>query len=175
MKLLRTSGFRRSSRGFTLIEIMIVVALMALVMAIGIPSFTRAMHKEGMRKAVSDVLEACGEARAQAILNNAPAELVIHPLEGTMQVERHAVVSVDGAAAPAGGNGGYSLKLPRDVLIELLGVNSIELQESDEARVKFFPNGTSDDFTLVLHSAQGEVRKISLEIVTGLADMEVIK
>ncbi len=161
MKLSPTSGFRRSSRGFTLIEIMIVVALMALVMAIGIPAFTRAMHKEGMRKAVSDVLEACGEARAQAILNNAPAELVIHPLEGTMQVER--------------GGGGYSLKLPHDVLIELLGVNSIELQEADEARVKFFPNGTSDDFTLVLHSAQGEVRKISLEIVTGLADMEVIK
>ena len=174
MKPSRTSGFVRVSPGFTLIEIMIVVALMALVMAIGIPSFTRAMHKDGMRKAVSEILEACGEARAQAILYNAPAELVIHPLEGTMQVERHSVSSVDGAA-PTSGSGGYSLKLPRDVLIELLGVNSIELQEADEARVKFFPNGTSDDFTLVLHSAQGEIRKISLEIVTGLADLEVIK
>ena len=174
MKPARTFGFSGSVRGFTLIEIMIVVALMALVMAIGIPSFTRAMHKEGMRKAVSEVLEACGQARAQAILNNAPAELVIHPLEGTMQVESHSAPAADGAA-PAAAGGSFSLKLPRDVLIELLGVNSIELQEADEARVKFFPNGTSDEFTLVLHSAQGEVRKISLEIVTGLADLEVIR
>jgi hypothetical protein len=69
----------------------------------------------------------------------------------------------------------YSARLPENVGIELLGVNFVELQDAEEARVWFFPNGMSDEFTVVLRSDRDEWRQISLEVVTGLAEVTVIK
>jgi prepilin-type N-terminal cleavage/methylation domain-containing protein len=63
-------------RGFTLIEIMIVISIMMVVMTIGIPAFVRALDKQGLRKAVSDVVEGCSHARSQAILRGVPMEFV---------------------------------------------------------------------------------------------------
>jgi len=51
----------------------------------------------------------------------------------------------------------------------MLAVNFVEYKDAGEARVHFYPNGTCDDFTLILRSDQGEWRKISLEVATGLA------
>ncbi len=58
--------------------------------------------------------------------------------------------------------------------IELLSVNSVNfvnLKDAEVARVRFYPNGTSDEFLMVLHSSDtGELRQITLEAVTALAD-----
>src|SRR2546423_14400471 len=54
---------------FTLIELMVVVAIIGIVITISIPTIYQQMHPESMRKAVSDVVEACSHARARAILN----------------------------------------------------------------------------------------------------------
>jgi len=55
-----------------------------------------------------------------------------------------------------------------------LYVNLKDQMEADEAHVRFYPNGTSDEFTIVLES-KGEIRKISLECVTGLPAVQVIR
>lgn len=150
----RPSGNRRS--GFTLIEIMIVIAIMALVLAVGVPSIFRAAERDSLRAVVNGIVEACSMARAQAILTGQTQELVIRALDGT--------VSAPGLSQP--------VVIPPNVQIELLGVNFVELQTAEEAKVRFFPNGTSDEFTIVLHSDRNEWRKISLETVTALADVE---
>ena len=77
---------RHSPGGFTLIEIMMVVAIIGLTLTMGIPSFVRVLKKEGMRKAESDLLEACQEARRAAIMDNQTTDLVIHPMHGTFKV-----------------------------------------------------------------------------------------
>ena len=46
--------------------------------------------------------------------------------------------------------------------------------QADEARVHFFPNGTSDDLTLVLRYDIG-VRKITLDLITAMADVQTIR
>jgi len=136
-----------------------VVAIIGLTLSMGIPSFFRAIRKEGMRKAESEMVEACQSARRQAIMNNQTAELVLYPLDGVFEVP-----------------GAYERKeLPSDVSIDILGVNFIELEKSHEARVHFFPNGTSDEFTIVLHSNDGAVRKIYLDTVTALAVVETVR
>ena len=143
---------------FTLIEVMIVVAILGLVLTMGIPSIVRTFEKEGMRKAQEDVLEACKAARAEAIIKASPQDLVFHPHDHTFEAPGFAQV-----------------KLPDNVAIEILGVNFIQLEDADIAKVKFYPNGTSDEFTIVLHSNQGEVRKISLDIVTALPELESVR
>ncbi len=173
-------------RGFTLIELMIVIAIMAIVAALGLPSFVKSMRKEGMRKAMSDMLEACGNARATAIISGDTAELVIHPKDGTFGVQKsvadpsaqggqlYTPMIADKPPAPAGPPA-FSAHLPDNIAIELLGVNFMEYQEADLARVRFYPNGMSDEFTIILRSDREEWRKITLDSVTALAEVTTIR
>ncbi len=160
-------------RGFTLIEIMIVVAILGLVLSFGIPAVVHSLRKEGMRKAVSDLVEACSQARASAILGGAAAELIITPGDGSFRIST--IVSTNSNESGAPQPAPFSGRLPENFVIEMLDVNFREMKDEEAARVRFYPNGTSDEFTIVLRSPQQEYRKISLEIVTGLPDVEVIR
>jgi prepilin-type N-terminal cleavage/methylation domain-containing protein len=146
-------------RGFTLIEVMMVVAILGLTLTMGLPSFLHVLRREGMRKAEYDMLEACQDARRAAIMNNEKTFLVIHPLLGTFEVP--------GAFPQA--------QLPGDIAIDILGVNFVQLERADLANVGFFPNGTSDEFTIVLHASGGGAEKIYLDTVTALPQVEDIK
>jgi len=146
---------------------MIVVAIMGVIMAMGIPPIMQAMHPDPLRKAAGDLREVCNNARARAILSGATTEVVFHPLQKSFEV---------GGSAPAGGSGpvaeGVSGKLPDDIKIQMLDVNLREYKEEEEARVRFFPNGTSDEMTAVFINDKNVQRAVSLEITTGLADIE---
>src|SRR5215207_4203641 len=81
------SAFKaRSQNAFTLIEIMVVCAIIGIVMTIAIPSIYRQLHPESMQKAVNDLLEACRDARAHAVLTDTTVELVIRPQARQIEV-----------------------------------------------------------------------------------------
>ncbi len=133
---------------------MVVVAIIGIVLAAGVPALDAAYRKEGFRKTISDVNEVCIATRKQAILGGEKAEMVFHPTDRTLE------------------GGGKSIKFDDSTEIEMLDVNLLEYKQAEAARVRFFPNGTSDEMTLILHSTtHNERRKISLEITTGLADV----
>jgi prepilin-type N-terminal cleavage/methylation domain-containing protein len=167
---------------FTLIELMVVVAIMGIILSAGIPSLYRLMQKEGMRKVSSDVMEVCGRARAQAILRGTPVDIVFHPLQRRLDigaaptaqpVEGEGQAEFGVAEKPAVIPGqGQSAVIPDDFGIEMLDINLSEYRESEWARVRFFPNGTSDEMTLVLRSPKNEWKKITLEVTTGLASLD---
>jgi prepilin-type N-terminal cleavage/methylation domain-containing protein len=169
---------RRCLDAFTLIELMVVVAILAVVMTMAIPSIYQIMHKDSLRAAVSDVMEMCSHARAYAILNGVQTGLRIRP--GDRQLD---VVLMSGGGNPhdsmgergtvATGSAGIApVRLPDSVRFEMVDVNFIEYKDQEVAIARFYPNGTSDEMTILLLSDQGEARKISLEVVTALADLE---
>jgi type II secretion system protein H len=149
---------RARARAFTLIEIMVVVAIMGIILAAGIPSLYGFFHKEGLRKTTSDIVETIQSARAAAILSGSTTELIFHPHDGTCET-----------ASTKGGYGAWahSAKM-QDCTIEMLDVNLQECKDLDKVKVRFFPSGTCDEMTLVLQSNSGEWRKISLELTTAL-------
>ena len=173
----------RSRHGFTLIEIMVVVGIAALVMATAVPFIWSTLKKDPMRQATSDVVEACSHARARAIFGGSPTELVFHPQARTMSIQTApnagpSATGGDGGTAaskappPPGGGGDFSARIAEEVFIEELAVNFIPYKDAEEARVRFFPNGTSDEFTVILNYRGTQLRKISLDVITGLADVD---
>lgn len=175
---------------FTLVEIMIVVAILGIVLGIGIPSMFRSMKREGIRAAANDVLEACAKARAAAILSGAMVELQIvtesrqfslaapnQPQPEASVLDPVPEVAVEGEEKPPArpAFAPFSVTLAESIQFELLDVNFVELRDAPEVRVRFHPNSTSDEFTIVLRSEADEWRKISLEVTTALATMEVFK
>jgi hypothetical protein len=54
----------------------------------------------------------------------------------------------------------------------MIDVNFVEHKELETARVRFHPNGTCDEFTLIVQDPEHDQwRKITLEVVTALADV----
>jgi len=187
----RNWGISGGKRAFTMIEIMIVVAIMLIVLTMGAPAIYHIWHPESFQKGVKDVVEACSHARARAILNDVVAELRIHPEDGRMEVITLPPdeAATEGAVAafstdpnrpleppkPPAEIKPFSARLSDRIRIEMLAVNFVEYKDAGEARVHFYPNGTCDDFTLILRSDQGEWRKISLEVATGLASVDLVE
>jgi hypothetical protein len=142
-------------------------------------------HRGPMSKAVNEVMDICSHARAEAILNGVPTMVVFHP-----QTRQLAITSAPVPAstndlflpvAPAtkapsalGTASENSAQFDDSVSIEMLDINLMEYKDSDEARVRFFPNGTSDEMTLVLHSGD-DYRKITLEVTTALTSVGMLK
>lgn|ERR1041385_6601867 len=166
-------------RGFTLMEVMIVVAIMGLMLTLGVPIVYRMRHEAPLNKAVKDVVEVCSHARARAILQGKATCVVFHPRDGHFEVEG------GGGAASSDNN----TRLPGDmahgtglagqfserVSIEMLDVDLTEYKDQEEVKVWFYPNGVCDELTLILHSLDPQrdpIRAISLEVTTGLASIE---
>ena len=169
---------------FTLIEIMIVVALMGLIATMAVPTIYQLTKKEGMRRAVGNLIEVCSNARAQAILRGKAVDVIFHPVDRRFEVSEVAApasTSLGGAggaakpAPPPAPGTGLTGVIPDDVRLEMLDVNLLEYSQSEWTRVRFYPNGTSDEMTVVFHSDKGEFRKISLEPTTGLATQGPVK
>ena len=163
---------------FTLIELMVVVAIVGLIAAMSVPSILQTFRKEGMRKTLDAVQQLLIDARTRAIYSNRTTEVIFHPAEKRLELGDAPAdeSSAPPAGAPANHSGSTpprssapgSVVLPDNVDIAMLDINLLDYGASDVAHVRFFPNGTCDELTLVLHSGD-EWQKITLEFSTALA------
>jgi type IV fimbrial biogenesis protein FimT len=67
----------RADAGFTLIEMMVAIAIMAILLAIAVPSFREAGLSSELRSFSSDLLASANLARSEAIKRNAPVTLCV--------------------------------------------------------------------------------------------------
>ncbi|MGZ8898919.1 MAG: pilus assembly FimT family protein [Limisphaerales bacterium] len=168
------------AKGFTLIEIMIVIAIVGIVMMTGLPSIVKWRDRDQLAIAVKDTIEGCKTARDRAILQGVPWEFVVTIAEnGERQLQVREAPRQDfrsdgeGARASAKASestySGFPRKLGNDVLVQLIEVNFQSPGEGNEARARFFPNGTADEFTVV-YELSGKQRFIKTDIITGMAN-----
>lgn len=191
----RTAASRRRGgrRAFTLIEIMLVVAIVGMVAALAFVAVAKGFHRNALQQATEDIREACRIARDQAIVHCTTMEFRFYPSDGRIEVGTAPVdVSPDSgitdappldraqspeqaeAAAKASTPKGFSGHVDLQTLdLKMLDVNFQEQKDSDMARVKFYANGTCDECTIILfYPDTGQTRKISLELVTALPEYQ---
>lgn len=168
---------------FTLIEIMVVIGIMGVIMGVGVPIVYKVLHRAPMAEALKNVVEVCSNARAQAIMEGREVDVMFHPRSGALEISR-APAGPPASAAPAPtpppnpaagavSHSGRSARLSDHIRIDMLDINKWkhDFREDEIARVRFFPNGTSDELTLILSSDRGEQRGVVLEVTTGLASV----
>lgn len=164
--------------GFTLIEIMMVVGLILITFTVGIPSFVSSNNQRPMRLATKNLMEALNTARAQSIIRGVVVEFQINPQEYTFNVmptsQRTELNENVQSGSPDTQRGLFKVKLPDEVGIELLDVNFVDLKEEESAVLKFYSNGTSEEFKMVIRSLSGEYRLITVDPITARPNYEVL-
>jgi prepilin-type N-terminal cleavage/methylation domain-containing protein len=168
-----------SQGAFTLIEIMIVVAIMGIVMTMSVPIVYKVWHRAPMVQAVHDVQEVFKSARDLAIMQGKTMEVVLHPKENRLEVSGFAAPAPGpgGEGAVAVGNArpthssGLAAQLSRDIIIETLDINmsGVEYNDAETATVRFYPNGVADEMRMILFDGKDRMG-IEVETTTGLAD-----
>jgi prepilin-type N-terminal cleavage/methylation domain-containing protein len=157
-------------RAFTLVEIMVVVAVMGLLIGISIPAFRNITKKAPLEQGISDVESLCRQARAEAIVGQQAMDVVFNESEEIVALT--AAARVINAPDPFTGlmiKTTEETQLIDQVALEVdLQIVEPEADEFtlDEIRIRFYPNGTSE--TLALRVAgDDEAYLLTLDPVTG--------
>lgn len=68
---------KQQQLGFSLIELMIAIAILSLVMIIAIPSYQQWIANSRIRNAAESIQNGLQKARAMAVTNNAPVRFIL--------------------------------------------------------------------------------------------------
>lgn len=177
---------------FTLIELMVVMGLMMIIVAIGVPKMVQG-NRTPLGESLNAVMEACAAARRQAILSGGTSRVTIRGAEegagfiisagsggGKSSTRKDENINSDMAGflhetprpAPKPSVGaGFSGRIHDEVAIHFISVNFSDPMDEDQVEIKFYSNGTSDEFTIGMRHEFGDalLRFVQLDSVTGLA------
>lgn len=177
-----------------MIELMIVLAIASVFLVVSIPMLGVVVTENPIRDTTKAILSAMEDARDMAILKGQPYEVVIRPMDLSITISPAARSGPPGAMGFQSndpyGYSGYgpppvdptagiqlsqapkSYAIHPEIYFEMLAVNYVESKDFPEARVRFYPNGTSDKFTTIFQRNSDEWRGIHLDMITGRARYE---
>jgi general secretion pathway protein H len=146
---------RKGGRGFSLVEILVVLAVISVIASLSLPSVSALSRRHGAESAAREMLLTMRRARWQALSSGWPARIVISPR--TVESPTRYVVEGDGA-------GGW---LPAGETRSLAA--SVGLAFTGPSTKYFYPDGTCSMGSIILTGDGGARWRLSLNPATGRA------
>ena len=150
----------RRADGFTLIELSIAVFIIAIIIAISVPSFLRSYNAELLNATGRTVATSCEFAKLNAVLHQRNVACYIDMDKQTIWLMQFAAPNSDGAESES-----QILKTveisPRISLLSAQ-VGDQLAQQKGQVEATFYPNGTCDAFVVTL---RGVEKGSGLEVV----------
>ncbi|HMP74452.1 MAG TPA: prepilin-type N-terminal cleavage/methylation domain-containing protein, partial [Kiritimatiellia bacterium] len=186
---------RAASKGFSLIELLIVIVITTLLATIALPSFVRATSGSQLRAATRTVVMAHKYARSTAVLRQTPMALLFDRVGGELEVvsmvDRSSLASRDRfldtrtrRTADALTGAETVEQTATDISSELVRrfgrdvkITGFRTSRDDQFLegyhwVTYFPNGMSDGFELRLEDTGGRAVTIEAEPISGAIETE---
>ncbi len=141
-------------RGFTLLELMIVVLVMALVLAVSYPSLSRGSTALHLRATSRDILNTFRYAREKSVTEQTGMRV-------TVDRQQQEITLSDSL-----GEGSRKFALPKDVKIQRVALAGTEVLDGPLV-IRFLPNGSSDSAEVLLRSDTGAFLRIFSDPIRG--------
>jgi prepilin-type N-terminal cleavage/methylation domain-containing protein len=175
----------RPTGAFTLVELLVAIAIGLIILGLAVPTLRKAIRPP-LAQATRDFLDACIQARSRAIMESRAMQIVIRDGGGEITVEpapEGVTGATNGVSAVSylrrmegdGPEPYFARRFADGVAFEAISVNQRNFMDAPAAAVRFFPNGTADQFDGVMSWHRGEARRLTVEVMTGIADVENVR
>ncbi|HUJ10435.1 MAG TPA: GspH/FimT family pseudopilin [Verrucomicrobiae bacterium] len=161
-------GNRIRRSGFTLIELSIALFIIAIIMAVSVPSFIRSYNASLMNSTGRAVITSCQFARLNAVLRQQKVEFNIDLDRQVIWLTQTDTNETDDADASV--QTLKTIEIPSRVGIVSAQVGDQPLQQRGQVEATFYPNGTCDAFQITLRGTEkGSGLAIVVDPVTSRA------
>ncbi|WP_080507495.1 prepilin-type N-terminal cleavage/methylation domain-containing protein [Bryobacter aggregatus] len=150
---------RSAQSGMTLIETMVVVAIIAVMAGMAFPSFTAGLDGLRLRSASSTVASALNIAITTADRRQLPVQLAIQPAQNRI-VLRVADSKRD-----------QIFEIPAGIRIRRILPALFLDEEKKDRYLLVYPNGAPPQLIVELENPRGSIRQIKLDPITGIAQV----
>lgn len=144
---------RRSNRGFTLVELVVVLAIMALGAALVLPSLSGPLSSARFRQGGAEMKAAMTQARARAAATGRTRSVRIDLDRGEYGIPSDNV----------------GRTLPEGVRVASVSAPGITF-ERGVVDVRFFPDGSADETEVVLADAEDGRLRLRVDPMTGVVE-----
>ena len=140
------------SKGFTLVELIVVLMILAAVAALVTPSFSRTVESARLRSAASDVRATLARGRALAVAAARERTVAFDLSRGEFGVDNEAV-----------------RRLPETIRLGA-ALPGEERRERGSVRVRFFPDGSGEEAEITVTTQDGGALRVTVDPLTGLSE-----
>ena len=140
------------SEGFTFVELIVVLAILAGLAALVAPSFSRTVASARLRTAASDVRSTFARARALAVASARERSAVFDLSRGEIGVDNEAV-----------------RLLPETIRLEVV-LPGGDRRDRGSVRFRFFPDGSGEEAEISVTAEDGGTLRVTVDPLTGLPE-----
>ncbi len=145
--------YSKNSRGFTLLEIIITILIIAIVTAVGLPGIFRGMDSTKSQNILTNIVMFLRESRMDALSKSKTVTVIINLENGEFS-----------------SNAGRTFLIPDESDLKISVEDEYLYIEVEETSFTFFPNGMASGGELTISSEENKLARVFLDPLTGLAN-----